>query len=270
MKAVCKTKLDKLKRLIKETGGCAVAYSGGVDSSLVMKVAHEVLGKRTVAVIATSSTYSKREFGEALEWVKDQSIGYRVIRSEELDIPEFKFNPPDRCYFCKTELFTKVKEVAREYGFNAVLDGTNADDVMDYRPGMNAARALDILSPLKEAGLSKDDIRIISKEVYQLPMADKPAMACLASRFPYGSTITEEKLKQIESIEEQLRQQGFKRYRARHHGTVVRIELDTGELERMLKRNIRNSIVRCAKEQGFTYVTLDLQGYRTGSMNETL
>jgi uncharacterized protein len=270
MRAVYKAKLDKLKRIIEETGGCAVAYSGGVDSSLVMKVAHQVLGERSVAVIATSSTYSKREFGEALEWVKDQNIGYRIIHSEELDIPEFKFNPPDRCYYCKTELFTKVKEVAFEYGFNAVLDGTNADDVRDYRPGMNAARALDVLSPLKEAGLSKNDIRVISKEVYQLPMANKPAMACLASRFPYGSTITEEKLKQIEFIEEQLLQYGFKNYRARHHGTVVRIELDVEELDRMLKRDIRDSIVRCAKKQGFTYVTLDLQGYRTGSMNETL
>ncbi len=270
MKAEYKTKLDKLRRIIEETGGCAVAYSGGVDSSLVMKVAHEVLGKRSVAVIATSSTYSKREFGVALEWVKDQKIVYRIIHSEELDIPEFKFNPPDRCYYCKKELFTKVKEVAREYGFNAVLDGTNADDVRDYRPGMNAAKALNVISPLKEAGLSKDEIRTISKEVYKLPMADKPAMACLASRFPYGSTITEEKLRQIESIEELLLKYGFKNFRARHHGTVVRIELDVEEFDRMLKINIRNSIVQYAKKQGFTYVTLDLQGYRTGSMNETL
>jgi uncharacterized protein len=266
----CLQKYEKLKSTLRKTGGCAIAYSGGVDSSLVLKVAHEVLGHRCVAVIATSSSYSKKEFSSAVQWVKSLQIPYRIIHSEELDIAEFKKNPPDRCYYCKKELFTKIKHVASEYGFEFVADGTNADDVKDWRPGMIAASELDVISPLREAGLTKEEIRWISREIYKLPMADKPAMACFASRFPYGSPITQEKLHQVEAVEEVLLRCGFKSIRARHHENILRLEVDLQSMERFMISKIRDDVVKIAKELGFTYVTLDLEGYRSGSMNETL
>ena len=198
----CAKKLNKLKKILRETEGCAIAFSGGVDSSLLLTVADEVLGNRCLAVIATSSTYPQREYEQAVDWAKNNNIPHVIIASEELDIPEFSANPTDRCYYCKKELFAKVKEQADKYGLNCVADGSNADDVGDYRPGMNAACELGVLSPLKEASLTKEDIRTIAKEVYHLPMADKPSMACLASRFPYGSAITDDKLNQIEHIKQ--------------------------------------------------------------------
>lgn len=263
-----KAKFEKLREVVNKTGGCVVAYSGGVDSSLVLSVAKEVLGDRCVAVIAESSIYPKRENNEAVKWVKSQKISYRIIHSEELDIPGFSTNPPDRCYHCKKELFKKMWEVARQLGFGAILDGTNADDALDYRPGMKAALELQVISPLMEAGITKDEVRKISRDVYNLPMADKPAMPCLATRFPYGSPITRYKLKQIETIEDHLHNLGFHNFRARHHGDILRIEVGQDELKRMLEEGLRQSIIRFSKEAGFTYVTLDLEGYRTGSMNK--
>jgi len=263
-------KLARLRDILRKTGGCAVAYSGGVDSSLVLAVARDVLGDRCLAVIATSSTYARRECEAAIAWVQQQGIPYVAIESEELDVPGFRDNPPDRCYYCKKELFTRVREQAAAHGLDHVADGTNADDVHDWRPGMRAAEELGVLSPLKEAGLTKDDIRSIAREAYRLPMADKPAMACMASRFPYGSTITREKLRQVEEVEALLAQQGFEVYRARHHGDILRLELGPGEMECIQRPEVREACVRLAKAQGFTYVTLDLEGYRTGSMNEPL
>ena len=265
-----KLKLNRLKRILEETGGCTVAFSGGVDSSLVLAVAHEVLKDRCLAVIATSSTYPLREFNQAIKWVKNHNIPYMVISSEELDIREFSDNPPDRCYYCKSELFNKVWEQARAHGLKYVADGTNADDAGDYRPGLDAACKLGVLSPLMEAGLTKEEIRILAREVYNLPMADKPSMACLASRFPYGSEITKGKLKQVEKIEAFLEKEGFRIYRARHHGDIVRLELGQDEMNSAIKEDIRKKISTFAKMQGFTYVALDLEGYRTGSMNEGL
>ena len=219
-------KLDTARGVLERTGGCAVAYSGGVDSSLVLAIAHEVLGSRCLAVIATSSTYARREHEQALKVAGMIGARHEVVPSEELDIPGFRDNPTNRCYFCKKELFARVREVASRHGLAAVADGTNADDLTDYRPGLLAVREMGVLSPLREAGLTKSEIRLISREVYGLPTAGKPAMACLASRFPYGSQITGAKLDQVDRLE------GF------------------------------------LLEQGFVYVTLDLQGYRTGSMNE--
>jgi len=265
-----KLKLNRIRQILKETGGCAVAFSGGVDSSLVLAVAHEVLRDRCLAVIATSSTYPVREFNQAIDWVKNHNIPYTVIASEELDIYEFSDNTPDRCYYCKSELFNKIWEQAHTHGLKRIADGTNADDAGDYRPGLNAACELGVLSPLMETGLTKEEIRILAREVYNLPMADKPSMACLASRFPYGSKITKSKLNQVEKIETFLEKEGFRIYRARHHGDIVRLELGHDEMNAAIKEDTRKKISMIAKELGFTYVTLDLEGYRTGSMNEVL
>lgn len=265
-----KLKFNRLKRILEETEGCAVAFSGGVDSSLVLAVAHETLGDRCLAVIATSSTYPLSEFNQALNWVKHHNIPYTVIASEELDIKEFSNNPPDRCYYCKSELFKKVWKQAYAHGLKCVADGTNADDAVDFRPGLNAACELGVLSPLMKADLAKEEIRTLAREVYNLPMADKPSMACLASRFPYGSEITKDKLIQVEKIEAFLEREGFRIYRARHHGDIVRLELGPDEMNVAIKEDIRKKISTFAKAQGFTYVTLDLEGYRTGSMNEGL
>ena len=270
MDTECRAKLDELKKIIQQTGGCAVAYSGGCDSSLLMMVAREVLGDRSLAVIATSSTYPKREFEQAVALARENKFPYIVITSEELDIPGFRENPPDRCYHCKKELFTKIKKVAREHGFDHVADGSNADDLKDYRPGMRAITELGILSPLRMAGLTKAQIRTISREVYHLPTADKPAMACLSSRFPYGSAITPEKLTQIEAIENFLTDHGFSGGRARHHDKILRLELPVDQMQRILESPIREECIKFIKSQGFNYVALDLEGYRTGSLNEVL
>jgi uncharacterized protein len=263
-------KLSHLKTILRQMNGCAVAFSGGVDSSLLLTIAHEVLGERSLAVIATSSTYPEREYRRALEFVQSRNLPHVAIASEELDIPGYSANPANRCYHCKRELFEKVWEQARAHGLEWVADGSNADDVLDYRPGMDAARELRVRSPLREAGLAKQDIRTIAREVYSLSVADKPAMACLASRFPYGSPITREKLGQVERVEEYLERNGFRIFRARHHGNVLRLELGPDEMEAIFRDGMREKVVAFAREQGFAYITLDMEGYRTGSMNETL
>lgn len=263
-------RLDRLREILADTGGCAVAYSGGVDSSVVLAAAHEVLGDRCLGVTATSSTYSRRECGAAIRWAAERGISHATIVSEELDVPGFRDNPPSRCYHCKKELFAKVRAAGLQRGLHHVADGTNADDTGDYRPGMRAATELGVLSPLRDAGLTKDDIRTLAREVYHLPMADKPAMACMASRFPYGSAITEDKLRQVEAVEDFLEESGFRVYRARHHGDVLRLELGPDEMARIRQPAVRDACVRLAKDQGFVYVTVDLEGYRTGSMNEPM
>jgi uncharacterized protein len=261
-------KLSKLKGLLKSWGGCAVAFSGGVDSTLLLTVAHEIMGKKCLAVIATSSTYPKREYDEALKWVKAQGILHTVIISEELDIQGFSDNPPQRCYYCKKELFSKIIDEAKRFGVSVVADGTNSDDTGDFRPGMKAVQELGVQSPLLECGLTKNDIRLISREIYNLPTADKQPMACMASRIPYGSDITKEKLKQIETIEDFLAEKGFKVFRARHHGDLLRIELGKDEMTMLQRGTLTSELVDFAKRTGFVYVTLDLQGFRSGSMNE--
>ena len=268
MDATLTARFDRLRDILRSLGGCAVAFSGGVDSSLLVVAAREVLGDRMLAVIATSSTYPERECRRAVEFVKERGIPHAVIASEELDIHGFSENPRDRCYHCKSELFRRVRAEADARGIEWIADGSNADDLGDYRPGMRAARELRVRSPLLEAGLTKEDIRAISREVYRLPTADKQSMACLASRFPYGSAITRGKLGQVERIEEFLERRGFRVFRARHHGDVLRLELGPREMEEVMRGEARKEIAAFAKEQGFVYITLDLEGYRTGSMNE--
>ena len=270
MDSLLADKLKELKNIIGSWDGCAVAFSGGVDSTLLLTVAHEVLGKKCRAVIATSSTYPRREYTSALEWVQSQGVPYVILISEELDIPGFSDNPPDRCYYCKKELFTKILVEANKFGVSVVADGANADDTGDFRPGMKAARELGVRSPLMECGLTKDDIRTISREIYNLPTADKQPMACMASRIPYGSIVTSEKLEQIEKIEDFLSGKGFKVFRARHHGDLLRLELGKNEMALLQQGTMSSEIVDFAKAAGFVYVTMDLQGFRSGSMNEVL
>ncbi len=262
-------KLQRLKEILRQTQGCAIAYSGGVDSSLLATVAYEVLGDRSLAILATSSTYPKWEYEQAVEFARQRSIPLVTIVSEELDIPEFRDNPTNRCYYCKKELFGKIKAIAQARGLTSIADGNNADDTRDYRPGTQAAKELGVLSPLREAGLTKSEIRQLAHQ-YGLPMADKPPMACLASRFPYGSKITAEKLKQVERLEDFLRNRGFRLFRARHHETILRLELEESEMDRFMSSAVRKEWTQLAKAEGFQYITLDMEGYRTGSMNEVI
>ncbi|WP_187695077.1 ATP-dependent sacrificial sulfur transferase LarE [Thermosediminibacter litoriperuensis] len=263
-------KLERLKSYIKNLGRVVVAFSGGVDSTFLLKVCLDVLGKENVlAVTARSSTYPAKELEEALKLVERLGANHEIIDSEELEIPGFSENPPERCYHCKRELFGKLVAMAREKGFNFVLDGSNMDDTGDFRPGMRAKDELGVLSPLKEVGLTKADIRALSREM-GLPTWNKPSFACLASRFPYGERITAEKLGRVERAEALLRELGFYQYRVRSHGDLARIEVSPGEIDRFFDGALRERVVSGLKKLGFVYVSLDLAGYRTGSMNEEL
>jgi len=262
-------KLEQLKDSLQSLDSLAVAFSGGVDSTFLLKIAHDVLGDRTLAVTARSSTYPEKEFNEATQFITDNGIPHEVIVSEELDIEGFSDNPPNRCYYCKRELFSKIVALARERGIRCVADGSNVDDLDDYRPGMQAVAEQGIVSPLQEAKMTKQDIRILSKEM-NLPTWDKPALACLASRLPYGQKITREKLSTIDQAEQVLRAHGFKQVRVRHHGDLARIEVAPEERTRFFDTGLMDHIYEEFKKLGFAYTALDLKGYRTGSMNEII
>ncbi|MDP4177808.1 MAG: ATP-dependent sacrificial sulfur transferase LarE [Bacillota bacterium] len=262
-------KLEILKKNLKDLGSAAIAYSGGVDSTFLLKVAHDVLGDNVIAVTARSSTYPEREFKEAKEYIKKIGAKHIIIVSEELDIDGFSKNPSNRCYYCKKELFTKINKIAEENRINAVLDGSNLDDTGDFRPGMVAAKELQVISPLKEAGFTKEDIRKISKQM-NIPTWNKPSFACLSSRVPYGEEITEAKLNMIEKAEQLLLDLGFKQVRVRHHGDIARIEVSKEERHKFFDTELMDKAAKEIQKYGFKYVTLDLLGYRTGSMNEVL
>lgn len=260
----------QLTQIIESMGSLVVAFSGGIDSSLIAKVAYDSLGNRAIAVTATSPAYPLYEIEEAKKIASDIGIRHILIESNELDIAEFARNNTDRCYHCKMELFDKLKSIADELHINHIACGTTVDDLSDYRPGMEAAKRLGVRSPLVEAGLTKTMVREISK-MLGLPNWDKPSFACLSSRFPYGTEITGDRLSQVGMCETYLRQLGFKQFRVRYHGEVARIEISVDELKHFMEDpSLREKIVKKFKEFGFTYVTMDLEGYRTGSMNEVL
>lgn len=262
-------KFNKLKDILRELGSAAIAYSGGVDSTFLLKVAKDELGDKVIAVTARSSTYPEREFNEAKAFVDQFGAKQIVIVSEELEIEGFAQNPVNRCYFCKKELFTKVGQVALEHNKQYVLDGSNFDDLGDYRPGMKAAKELKVVSPLKLAELTKTDIRELSKRL-NIPTWNKPSFACLSSRFPYGNEITVEKLSMVEKAEQLLIDLGFRQLRVRHHGDIARIEVAPEERLKFFDLKIMDRVGRELQSFGFKYVTLDILGYRTGSMNEVL
>lgn len=262
-------KIEKLKTSLKQMRKVLIAFSGGVDSTFLLKVAKDVLGDNVLAIIAQSPTYPESEVQWAKKMCEILRVRRKVIDTDEFLDENFVMNPKERCYFCKKELFSKILEIARENNIQYVLDGSNYDDKSDFRPGTIAKNELGVRSPLMELGFRKHDIRKYSKEL-GLPTWDKPSYACLASRIPYGTKITEDILERVGEGEKFLRTLGFKQLRVRHHGNIARIEVEEKDIPRILDEDLRDEIFNQFKALGYIYVVLDLKGYRTGSMNEIL
>ncbi len=262
-------KLDLLRRELENMGSAAIGFSGGVDSTFLSAVAYSVLGEKAVTFTAVSSSFPEREREESIRLAGHIGIQQVFFESEEVDIHEFRDNPVNRCYYCKRELYARLKDLAEKRGIHHVIDASNADDAGDHRPGLLALTELAVRSPLKEVGLTKREIRELSNEM-GLPTWDKPAFACLSSRFQYGQSITHEKLKRVEQAEDFLKDLGIRVLRARDHGDQVRLEVGPDEIDKFFDAGFRHRVVKALKEIGYTFVSLDLEGYRSGSMNEVI
>jgi pyridinium-3,5-biscarboxylic acid mononucleotide sulfurtransferase len=262
-------KFEQLNNILRQSNGVLVAFSAGVDSTFLLKIAHMILGNGAIALTASSPTAPPGELDAAKEFARTLGCRHIVVDSHELANPSFSQNPANRCFFCKDELYRICQDQARRLGVDVIVDGTNLDDLKDHRPGLKAAGDWGVRHPLVEAKMTKNDIRRYSREL-NLPTWDKPSSPCLSSRFPYGTEINLDRLKKVGACEVFLKQLCFREFRVRYHGELARIEVAPGELDRLMDKETREAIVRRFKEVGFNYVSLDLQGYRTGSMNEAL
>ena len=270
MNASVKEKHEKLKAIFKDLGKVVVAFSGGVDSTLLLKVAQDTLGvKNVLAVTALSPLYPERELEGVKKLIQTLGVNHRLIHSNELEIPGFSKNPPNRCYYCKSKLFGELLDLAKEETIPFIVEGSTLDDDKDHRPGKVAVQELGVRSPLREVGLAKAEVRELSRAL-GLPTWDKPSFACLASRFPYGEEITGEGLKMVDEAEDFLFGLGFKQVRVRHYGNLARIEILKEEMAHLMEDSLREKVVARLKGVGYSYITLDLQGFRSGSMNEVL
>lgn len=263
------SKKEALIHYIENLDSLIVAFSGGVDSTFLLAVAHRVLGEKVLAATASSATYPSREQEEAARFARERGIRHIIFESDETCLPAFSDNSPDRCYHCKKLLSQELLQIAKEKGILHIALAANLDDLGDYRPGITAAEEMGMIEPLMDAKLTKEEIRFLSKEM-DLPTWDKPAMACLASRIPYGDPITDEKLKMVEEAEAVLFKNGFRQFRVRHHGAVARIEVEISDLGKMMDKTLREKIVERFRKIGFLHIALDLEGYVTGSMNRSL